>query len=927
MRANVAMRSSRATEGFRVRIPAASSQSCPPPVKGWGTQLVLLCCLVLFAGMRSAAAQEGSSKLAALLERVAFNNEERPEALGAELADLDTDELAMLCEMLVEPGTGDDTKARMALHGLILHLAQGGTAAQERRFVAAIGDALQADHPIAVKVFLLRQLQLVGGEDAIPTVGRYLSDEALCEPAAQALLAIGGEKAARAFARALPEARGRSRVTIVKALRMLPQAAAIPALRKDATNEDWDLRINALGALAASGDPAVADVLLQAADADAWQERAQMTAYLLEFAQRLAEHAHEDDAVLMLRRLIESRTAPEEIHVQCAALHGLAGLLGAEVVGEVVAALTDENAELRAAAVQIAIGLTGPGVTDAYVLEFHRAAADVRAGILDVLRRRGDTAALPVALESLKDEDKVVRLAAVAAAAALGREQAVEPFVTFLETADEDERQAVADALTRTPGDAVSGAIGRALWWHHFPDRQAPHAIPLLLDVIAQRKAKRHLDNVYRWIRNSDEEIKVAAINAVGALDDQRAARRLLDMLEKAESEAVRDALESALVATCQRADSAAQRAAPILKAIAQAVEQDDPREYETLLRVAAQLGGAECRVRLLVAANDARPEIKEAAIRAFELWPDASAARAVLELARDQEATKLHVLALRAYLRMVRLDENRPAEKTVEMYTAAMEVARRPQERRQVLSGLGDVEDARALEVLSPYLDDKALRSEAGSAMIGVARRILPAGWAPARDALERVIEKVNDDRVQRHAKDVLKEVEQHEDFITDWLVAGPYFEKGKNGTEVFDIVFAPEQPEASDVQWKPQPVTRDPARYWHIDLVRSIGDDHRAAYLRTQLWSPQAQEVLLELGSDDGIKVWLNGDVIHANNVPRGCEPGQDKVKAKLRTGWNTLLLKVCNIGGGWGACARVRAADGGRLEGLKIDAHGGP
>ena len=73
--------------------------------------------------------------------------------------------------------------------------------------------------------------------------------------------------------------------------------------------------------------------------------------------------------------------------------------------------------------------------------------------------------------------------------------------------------------------------------------------------------------------------------------------------------------------------------------------------------------------------------------------------------------------------------------------------------------------------------------------------------------------------------------------------------------------------------------------------------------------------------LGSDDGIKVWLNGQLVHANNVTRGAGPGQDKVEVTLKQGWNRLLLKITQSGGEWAACARLRRLDGSKLEGLKV------
>jgi hypothetical protein len=77
------------------------------------------------------------------------------------------------------------------------------------------------------------------------------------------------------------------------------------------------------------------------------------------------------------------------------------------------------------------------------------------------------------------------------------------------------------------------------------------------------------------------------------------------------------------------------------------------------------------------------------------------------------------------------------------------------------------------------------------------------------------------------------------------------------------------------------------------------------------------------MECGSDDGIKVWLNGVVVHANNVERSSAPRQDLVKVALKQGWNDLLLKVTNAGDGWACACRFRQPDGSALNDLKIEA----
>src|SRR5262249_34914773 len=72
----------------------------------------------------------------------------------------------------------------------------------------------------------------------------------------------------------------------------------------------------------------------------------------------------------------------------------------------------------------------------------------------------------------------------------------------------------------------------------------------------------------------------------------------------------------------------------------------------------------------------------------------------------------------------------------------------------------------------------------------------------------------------------------------------------------------------------------------------------------------------VTLSVGSDDGVKVWLNGELVIAHDVPRSAAPDQDRAKVHLRAGDNTLLMKVVNLGGGSAFYFRIRPKTGDEL-----------
>jgi CubicO group peptidase (beta-lactamase class C family) len=77
--------------------------------------------------------------------------------------------------------------------------------------------------------------------------------------------------------------------------------------------------------------------------------------------------------------------------------------------------------------------------------------------------------------------------------------------------------------------------------------------------------------------------------------------------------------------------------------------------------------------------------------------------------------------------------------------------------------------------------------------------------------------------------------------------------------------------------------------------------------AYAASEIVMPEAASVLLTLGSDDGVKVWLNGEKVHDRWVLRGVEKDSDLVRVKLKKGTNRLLLKVQNAEEGWGFICR--------------------
>jgi hypothetical protein len=103
-----------------------------------------------------------------------------------------------------------------------------------------------------------------------------------------------------------------------------------------------------------------------------------------------------------------------------------------------------------------------------------------------------------------------------------------------------------------------------------------------------------------------------------------------------------------------------------------------------------------------------------------------------------------------------------------------------------------------------------------------------------------------------------------------------------------------------------------------YNLAAALGTGDD-RVGYLKTWIYAPRATPILLVTGSDDGLKIFLNGTAVFGANEGRAAEPGSDKTPAQLNEGWNQLLLKVTQGNGDWEAVAQVTQPDGGKITGL--------
>lgn len=169
-----------------------------------------------------------------------------------------------------------------------------------------------------------------------------------------------------------------------------------------------------------------------------------------------------------------------------------------------------------------------------------------------------------------------------------------------------------------------------------------------------------------------------------------------------------------------------------------------------------------------------------------------------------------------------------------------------------------------------------------------------------------EALVGAVDDDQVKAivgplREMDQKVDLQKHFGFLVDWYVAGPFDNSDKKG---FDIAYPPERGvdlnatysgKLDDEKWQKLSTTDE---YGVFNIAKQTKPYKGAVmYAYTTFSSDKPRSVDFRLGTPNAWKLWVNGDLIFGRDeYHRGTQLDQYRVKANLRAGNNTILLKIC-------------------------------
>ncbi len=768
-------------------------------------------------------------------------------------------------------------------------------------------DVLLSDAELFAKVTACQRLARIGTGKSVDTLSSLLCDESLRGYARYAMEGIDDPRVDEAFRKALGTSAGAMRIGIINSIGVRRDLKATGQLSKLALDTDSDACTQALAALGRIASDDAVDTINKALKSKSQSLRLAAGDAALTAAERLLILKKPNNA-LKLSVAIGKADVPTHLHT--AALYSEIMARGSKGLSLLIKQLKSDDPAMVAVALRAARNMDGAKVTKKLAKELRKLSPETQVLMIKVLVDRDDPAAVKSIQALVSSKNAEVRSESLKSLGRIGDASAI-PVLLKVACSDSNESKVALLSLRMLKFDGVNKAILVQM------KKATPSAKVKLIKLLSDRDATSALDEIFTAAKDKDTKVQSAAFRAIGELAPAEKIDAVINLISGVTDSARKEA-ERAVISVVRKIPEGPKQTDAIIAAYQQ---EKDIQSRCSFLRILVAFADSRSFKTIKSATDDKNEQIQDVAVRAIVAWPNTEAMSTILAIFNHTHNKSYRVLALRGYIRLVRRDEQTVAAKKAEILGEIMGLVNTAAERINVLGGLATIEHPSAMAITSKFISDRQVKDEAMLATIQIGRSVAAVSPGQVKLVVTEIAKATSSDAIRTQARALLKTIESFEDFVVGWQVSPKYAKTGKKYNQLFDIAFAPEN--GGDVDWEIMPTGTNPAQLWLLDLNGLYPSSTQCvAYAYTWIHSESLQNARLELGSDDGIKVRLNGEIVHANNVARGTVPGTDKADVQLKKGWNKLMLKVTQNSAGWGFCVRLRDAAGNKLEGIKVD-----
>lgn len=657
--------------------------------------------LTLFL-MTPAFAQDNrrlETKVADILAQFPAQNGEHTSRLMDQMLESGAPGMAKFCDMIVPPGTGNDTQARMALESLAQYA--GAPNREKERVVveSSLLNALGKASDKEVKAFFIRRLYYCGSTKTVERMGKYLNSVDLYDPALSTLRSIGTVDAGAMVLINTPQKKDLQLLAMVKTLGQMKYGPAehyLIDLSKTATGK---LLQHTLAALANVGGKTSFKTFIAAAKTARFKPdpAETMNAYL-QYARCLADNGELKMSHQLCAAVMKNCKKENQLIFRSSALavpgFGTNDLFLSEMNN------TDKvyrNAVLNNASAQLNSRNIG-----SWMALLKKVPAGTQAEIIHFLANRTEPDVLQKAiLPALASNDEVVRLEGIRSLAMNQKAKAVPVLTGQLKKAGSTEAKEIEQALMIATSVNESGMLTAQL------EEMNDAGKVVLIHVLGARRATEAYSLIKKQCSSANPEVSAAAFAALEMVSKAENAADLIALLKQTNDKKAQANIQNALIAIYS--ENVKPDASLVLKEI------QTSGMTEKLIPVLSSLNDPKALKTVVDLLKSGSQAEREAAFVSLSNWKDASAASHLFAVFASPEMKQFRADALKAYIR-TSLDPNLPDDQKLLMIRKLMPECASVSEKTQVLQAARNVKTFLSLVFVSEYLDNQELGATAAS-------------------------------------------------------------------------------------------------------------------------------------------------------------------------------------------------------------------
>lgn len=705
-------------------------------------KIYLLCLAYIYCLMalgQTPAGRTVGTIVADVLAQMPAQNAEQYNTLLNDLVSTKEEGVFQLIKMINPPGKGSNAQVEYALNGLSCYVSAEGQGANRIIVSNAYIKALDMTDSKDIKAFIIRQLQIVGKDEAVGKLSSLISDESLSGPACRALVSIKSDNAAKALLNALATATNqKAKKDIIEAIAEMQVTDAEGKLLAILNNDkDEDIRKVTLYALSRCGSKAsLKDLSLAAEKAGYALDKSGATEAYIALLKRLLDKGDAKDAAKAANDLMKKAEKAGQGHTREAALQILMSANPGDVLKLLQAALKEDNRNYRFAALNFASEFASGNMYRELLKTMQKAPPAVKTDITNwFLQECADekkkaligSFATDIFIEQLENNDMVLKKATIDVLVRIGGHKSILALADLLASDNKEVVLMAKNGLLSTNGN-ISAAIVPVM------DKATNDGKVAALELLAARKASKYGDIVFGLLTSDSQDVKAAAYAALKDVSTSGNLSGLYGLLEKS---------DASFVFPVQQAIINSLSEYPADKQVTLVINQMDKTSSDKkylYYPVLAATGDKQALKMISEGFKNSTGEAQEVAFRSLLDWKGIEAAKDLLAICKDTGLSTYFDRSLSGYIGLVSNPQIK-AEERFGYLNNALLLARTTAQKKSILTQLGKTNVYPAMLAVGKYLDDTSVQQEAAQAVMTIALANKDFAGKNVEDLLNKVI------------------------------------------------------------------------------------------------------------------------------------------------------------------------------------------